>query len=56
MTTRCNLSLMQTNGMCYYMTWTKTRKITGVACNKVKLKKLCPYHPKYKEYKSESTQ
>jgi len=52
MTTRCNLSIQQTDGKCYYMNWVSVRKFTGVACMKVKNKKLCPYHPRYKEYRN----
>jgi hypothetical protein len=40
---------------CYHMTWMNTKKLTGVMCGKLyRTYKLCPYHPKYKEYKDAS--
>lgn len=55
MTTRCNLSIQEPSGVCYYMNFVVTKKLHGVACMKVGNKKLCPYHPKYKEYRNVDT-
>ena len=46
----------QDNGWCYYMNHMKTKRTDGVVCQKIYTKrKLCPYHPTYKEKKDAST-